>query len=264
MKKNSRYILSFFALMIAIIFVRILLFIIYEALHFNGNEISDTDSLIQVIFINLTEIALVITITTSIKWTLLTIQQYTVSKNLRATSIEQDNSLRVISTDDVKSHYQETFEKEQRAVQVSLLNDIENLSQLHNNAPMSTRKNYTVFSANDDIRSIFIPHDSVRNDADFHIQTTTSGGNHLSSQSYVIQRTNSRILPPPQAPSRQPQRMQTLMIQEQLEDNEEESEEGEERGARKNRPLTTTVAGNLQQTAGSIVKSHSESQKNIK
>lgn len=188
MRRNSRTISLFFLLMIGIIFVRIALFIVYEVVRFtSGAEISDKDSLVQVICINLTEIALVITITTSIKWTLGVLQQYAVSHNLRATSLEHvDYSLRVISTDDVKSHYQETFEKEQRAIQASLLNEIENLSQMHN-LPQSTRS-YTVFSANDDIRSIFIPHDSVRNEVDFHIQTG-GGGPHLSSQSYIIQRT---------------------------------------------------------------------------
>ena len=51
----------------------------------------------------------------------------------------------------------------------SLLRDIESLSQQPNGT--KTGRNYTVFSANDDIRSIFAPHDSVRGalGEDFHI-----------------------------------------------------------------------------------------------
>lgn len=45
------------------------------------------------------------------------------------------------------------------------------------NDTQAVRKNYTVFSANDDIRSLFIPHDSLRGEDlhDFHIQSLAVG-----------------------------------------------------------------------------------------
>lgn len=76
MKKNARYILYFFIVMISIVSVRIALFFIYDIQKFEteNGEITDKDDFLEVIFINLTEIALVITVTKSVKWSLVAFQ----------------------------------------------------------------------------------------------------------------------------------------------------------------------------------------------
>ena len=76
MKKNARYILYFFIVMISIVSVRIALFFIYDIQKFKteNGEITDKDDFLEVIFINLTEIALVITVTKSVKWSLVAFQ----------------------------------------------------------------------------------------------------------------------------------------------------------------------------------------------
>lgn len=92
MKKNAKYIYAFFLVMIGIISMRILLFIIYEALRFDSDEsVQDSDSLESVVLINMTEIALVITITQSLKWSVVTYHDYQNNHNLmRSTSIEHE------------------------------------------------------------------------------------------------------------------------------------------------------------------------------
>ena len=62
--------------MISIVSVRIALFFIYDIQKFKteNGEITDKDDFLEVIFINLTEIALVITVTKSVKWSLVAFQ----------------------------------------------------------------------------------------------------------------------------------------------------------------------------------------------
>lgn len=80
--------------MIAIILFRIGLFLAYDISQYLDHQ--DTsgekgDNFVQVILINLTEIALVITVTQSLKWSLTTYQTYDKSKEERMnSSIDQD------------------------------------------------------------------------------------------------------------------------------------------------------------------------------
>ena len=85
------------------------------------------------------------------------------------------------------------------------------------NKTSGNARNYTVFSANDDIRSIFIPHDSARGESDFHIQTALNISNGFGPRASYIGGGRPKdpfVL--------KQQRMMTAMIQEQFDENESE------------------------------------------
>jgi heme/copper-type cytochrome/quinol oxidase subunit 2 len=73
MKRNARQIFYFFLVMMAIICIRIIMFIVYEAIKFESEGgLKNQDNIVGVALINLTEISLVVTTTQSLRWSLVT------------------------------------------------------------------------------------------------------------------------------------------------------------------------------------------------
>lgn len=94
MRRNAKFISIFFYFMIGIISMRIVLFIVYDVsqyINHNDGTKESGDSFAQVILINLTEIFLVITVTQSLKWSIITNQQYDKTRDERRnSSIDND------------------------------------------------------------------------------------------------------------------------------------------------------------------------------
>ena len=210
MQKNARQILCFFIVVITIIILRIVLVLVYDILTIATYDLfNNQDSLVEVLLINLTELSLILTITHSLKQTIIKFQEYQKSQNnlLRSSSVSNDPMMMA------SFKYDTIDDQNQSQVPIAIYQDevkIEQETPETNDAPASTYANQllrkieedqglssrggdrtrNVFSANDNIRSIFIPRESVRTDDGFLPQQTIQTQGRISQN---LMRMSSQV-----------------------------------------------------------------------
>lgn len=93
MQKNARQILCFFIVMIVIITLRIVIVLLYDMLTIATKFLFDNqDSMVEVCLINFTELGLILTITHSLRETIIKYKEYLSKQGnkLRASSVSND------------------------------------------------------------------------------------------------------------------------------------------------------------------------------
>ncbi len=145
-------------------------FIVYDLQNFNSDM--NQDQLTDVLLVNLTEISLVVVITQSLSWSLVKYQEYLDSQVL----ITKQGNSQINDLDLRRSHITPRgLEEDENSCEIPVaMHSRSLLRQIEENQRESVMAGAqrSLFSGNHDIRSIFIPRDSIRDDLN-HIQTIT-------------------------------------------------------------------------------------------
>ena len=242
MQKNARQILCFFIAVITIIILRIVLVLVYDILTIASFDLfNNQDSLVEVLLINLTELSLILIITHSLKQTIIKYKEYQKSQInlLRSSSVSNEAMMASLK-------YDTGDDQNQSQVPITIFQDevrLEEDTPQTNEAPASTYANQllrkieedqglsgrggdrsrNVFSANDNIRSIFIPRESVRNDDGFLPQQNIQTQGHISQN---LMRVSSQLSSNPPTHKSQTlltsnNRMPSRLLLDQVSENED-------------------------------------------